>query len=198
MYRLIVKLVIFFFFKQKTAYEMLINDWNSDVCSSYLRRPIEAGRRDVRYTEAGDTDLVHGADAAYGGHRQRARKLRPLPCNRQCRQDRHRRQHLSRPRQRAGCDGHRARCRHPAVLLRPDGRRLETLVARLGGRLRLSGLALRFQGDDGDSGPPDDAVVRWRSTAEERRGAEGYYARPVLHGPAIQSDNTTQKNGGTV
>src|SRR3546814_10873184 len=30
--------VIVFFFKQKTAYEMRISDWSSDVCSSDLRR----------------------------------------------------------------------------------------------------------------------------------------------------------------
>src|SRR3546814_746922 len=29
----------FFFFKQKTAYEMRISDWSSDVCSSYLASP---------------------------------------------------------------------------------------------------------------------------------------------------------------
>src|SRR3546814_5874353 len=29
--------MIFFFFKQKTAYEMRISDWSSDVCSSDLR-----------------------------------------------------------------------------------------------------------------------------------------------------------------
>src|SRR3546814_16859118 len=29
---------VFFFFKQKTAYEMRISDWSSDVCSSDLRR----------------------------------------------------------------------------------------------------------------------------------------------------------------
>src|SRR3546814_11618824 len=29
----------FFFFKQKTAYEMRISDWSSDVCSSDLRDP---------------------------------------------------------------------------------------------------------------------------------------------------------------
>src|SRR3546814_17351203 len=29
----------FFFFKQKTAYEMRISDWSSDVCSSDLHRP---------------------------------------------------------------------------------------------------------------------------------------------------------------
>src|SRR3546814_6579670 len=37
---LIVLLV--FFFKQKTAYEMRISDWSSDVCSSDLRVEIDA------------------------------------------------------------------------------------------------------------------------------------------------------------
>src|SRR3546814_15091023 len=40
--------VFFFFFKQKTAYEMRISDWSSDVCSSDLEfigydRPTLAG-----------------------------------------------------------------------------------------------------------------------------------------------------------
>src|SRR3546814_5003029 len=50
---------LFFFFKQKTAYEMRISDWSSDVCSSDLRpRMLRAlgmeipGRREQR--EAGD------------------------------------------------------------------------------------------------------------------------------------------------
>src|SRR3546814_2277661 len=30
--------VLFFFFKQKTAYEMRISDWSSDVCSSDLMK----------------------------------------------------------------------------------------------------------------------------------------------------------------
>src|SRR3546814_4073083 len=30
---------LFFFFKQKTAYEMRISDWSSDVCSSDLTLP---------------------------------------------------------------------------------------------------------------------------------------------------------------
>src|SRR3546814_8483953 len=30
-------IVVFFFFKQKTAYEMRISDWSSDVCSSDLQ-----------------------------------------------------------------------------------------------------------------------------------------------------------------
>src|SRR3546814_3857140 len=29
---------VFFFFKQKTAYELRISDWSSDVCSSDLRK----------------------------------------------------------------------------------------------------------------------------------------------------------------
>src|SRR3546814_8119249 len=33
----------FFFFKQKTAYEMRISDWSSDVCSSDLC-PLECAR----------------------------------------------------------------------------------------------------------------------------------------------------------
>src|SRR3546814_15800714 len=38
-------LSLFFFFKQKTAYEMRISDWSSDVCSSDLDRAL------VRYLE---------------------------------------------------------------------------------------------------------------------------------------------------
>src|SRR3546814_2569900 len=47
----------FFFFKQKTAYEMRISDWSSDVCSSDLparRAPLAdrtcADRRSRRHT----------------------------------------------------------------------------------------------------------------------------------------------------
>src|SRR3546814_3879959 len=46
-------LLLFFFFKQKTAYEMRISDWSSDVCSSDLQHPwrrirAKAGLDDVR------------------------------------------------------------------------------------------------------------------------------------------------------
>src|SRR3546814_5707508 len=37
-------LSMFFFFKQKTAYDMRISDWSSDVCSSDLRQPDHAIR----------------------------------------------------------------------------------------------------------------------------------------------------------
>src|SRR3546814_3471046 len=36
MWMIYVVIVYFFFFKQKTAYEMRISDWSSDVCSSDL------------------------------------------------------------------------------------------------------------------------------------------------------------------
>src|SRR3546814_12417501 len=38
LYELIDLNMTFYFFKQKTAYEMHISDWNSDVCSSDLSR----------------------------------------------------------------------------------------------------------------------------------------------------------------
>src|SRR3546814_6683255 len=46
---------IFFFFKQKTAYEMRISDWSSDVCSSDLRR-----YRPARRTRLSGTGLRRG------------------------------------------------------------------------------------------------------------------------------------------
>src|SRR3546814_13410159 len=36
--------VVFFFFKQKTAYEMRISDWSSDVCSSDLHLSVSEDR----------------------------------------------------------------------------------------------------------------------------------------------------------
>src|SRR3546814_4268634 len=40
---------VFFFFKQKTAYEMRISDWSSDVCSSDLRqRDLRADPADLQ------------------------------------------------------------------------------------------------------------------------------------------------------
>src|SRR3546814_16008784 len=48
--------ILFFFFKQKTAYEMRISDWSSDVCSSDLRSmPLMAAAAD---------DLLARLDAA--------------------------------------------------------------------------------------------------------------------------------------
>src|SRR3546814_1747759 len=41
--------VFFFFFKQKTAYEMRISDWSSDVCSSDLGGGSGIGRATARH-----------------------------------------------------------------------------------------------------------------------------------------------------
>src|SRR3546814_8891892 len=49
-------MLLVFFFKQKTAYEMRISDWSSDVCSSDLERT-EAEQR-ARYLA--DTDPLTG------------------------------------------------------------------------------------------------------------------------------------------
>src|SRR3546814_7803956 len=54
---------LFFFFKQKTAYEMRISDWSSDVCSSDLLQDSERRQAD---TVAGDQpdQIRAGGDAA--------------------------------------------------------------------------------------------------------------------------------------
>src|SRR3546814_6694767 len=50
---------VFFFFKQKTAYEMRISDWSSDVCSSDLlvTGGIDLGNR-IRNFESEDSSAV--------------------------------------------------------------------------------------------------------------------------------------------
>src|SRR3546814_5428717 len=55
---------VFFFFKQKTAYEMRISDWSSDVCSSDLGVPAGRAVRQVRRDDqfAASPDL-HAGDA---------------------------------------------------------------------------------------------------------------------------------------
>src|SRR3546814_11645468 len=45
---LLYNVFFLFFFKQKTAYEMRISDWSSDVCSSDLSRPARRAWPDSR------------------------------------------------------------------------------------------------------------------------------------------------------
>src|SRR3546814_12255667 len=52
---------VFFFFKQKTAYEMRISDWSSDVCSSDL---LPAGQR-ATGARREDWAIDTGLDVAY-------------------------------------------------------------------------------------------------------------------------------------
>src|SRR3546814_13695367 len=53
--------VVFFFFKQKTAYEMRISDWSSDVCSSDLLRRLAPRDDGCRAVEG---PLAEGAGQA--------------------------------------------------------------------------------------------------------------------------------------
>src|SRR3546814_12403885 len=46
--------IVFFFFKQKTAYEMRISDWSSDVCSSDLNLLPVRTPLDLRHALASD------------------------------------------------------------------------------------------------------------------------------------------------
>src|SRR3546814_7621457 len=61
-----------FFFKQKTAYEMRISDWSSDVCSSDLSRL--AGEDDVGAHHA-TTGRMYGVDSSWRQFRAVAGKL---------------------------------------------------------------------------------------------------------------------------
>src|SRR3546814_4097817 len=56
-------LFVFFFFKQKTAYEMRISDWSSDVCSSDLM------------LQHGQAALAVAARAEQRGDRRRRRRV---------------------------------------------------------------------------------------------------------------------------
>src|SRR3546814_3155908 len=62
--------VFFFFFKQKTAYEMRISEWSSDVCSSDLtideevRKIIEANYATAKSIIVGNLDKLHAMAAA--------------------------------------------------------------------------------------------------------------------------------------
>src|SRR3546814_12238001 len=65
-----MNMLLFFFFKQKTAYEMRISDWSSDVCSSDLAcrsptRPFRNRSRKLHRTGA-DVRSYSGRQGAPG------------------------------------------------------------------------------------------------------------------------------------
>src|SRR3546814_4071634 len=70
------KLYFFFFFKQKTAYEMRISDWSSDVCSSDLLMPAWGRGGSGAAAERGVADVARGRAAACA---QRAVGIRRQP-----------------------------------------------------------------------------------------------------------------------
>src|SRR3546814_3462246 len=49
---------VFFFFKQKTAYEMRISDWSSDVCSSDLAQSADRGAADRGAVDRGAVNRI--------------------------------------------------------------------------------------------------------------------------------------------
>src|SRR3546814_976906 len=55
---------VFFFFKQKTAYEMRISDWSSDVCSSDLRLRVPPYRLPAVEIAAQPRDILGWRSAA--------------------------------------------------------------------------------------------------------------------------------------
>src|SRR3546814_12962016 len=65
--------MVVFFFKQKTAYEMRISDWSSDVCSSDLRE----ARRVERVV--GERGQLHRPDRDAPHQQDRGRPLREEP-----------------------------------------------------------------------------------------------------------------------
>src|SRR3546814_8849676 len=76
-YRLIF--CFFFFFKQKTAYEMRISDWSSDVCSSDLgqcKRRAEIGHGKNIGPQSRNADQQAGRTA---GVRTQRRETLPEP-----------------------------------------------------------------------------------------------------------------------
>src|SRR3546814_1516834 len=74
----------FFFFKQKTAYEMRISDWSSDVCSSDLDRRTRSrtSRPDSRPGAASHPAFPDGAGGTHtdlGGAEPAAAAVRRVP-----------------------------------------------------------------------------------------------------------------------
>src|SRR3546814_20405254 len=74
----------FFFFKQKTAYEMRISDWSSDVCSSDLHAGGNEGTQGARRGDNGGGQLwivsrsqhFRHRNAAHGRRRGRSEERR--------------------------------------------------------------------------------------------------------------------------
>src|SRR3546814_7573710 len=62
----------FFLFKQKTAYDLRISDWSSDVCSSDLMTPDGAGGVTAAWTRRSrlDTGWRDGIDLPLGESRE--------------------------------------------------------------------------------------------------------------------------------
>src|SRR3546814_9903545 len=70
---------VFFFFKQKTAYEMRISDWSSDVCSSDLAHRPLGDLGDLRLDPGIVGQFVDALDGDHGGIHVRDQQLLLAP-----------------------------------------------------------------------------------------------------------------------
>src|SRR3546814_15079870 len=79
MLRVVSRLLEFFFFKQKTAYELRISDWSSDVCSSDLGKPVVAHFRPGVEREPGikpgGERAEHDLERKHDGERDDGRRI---------------------------------------------------------------------------------------------------------------------------
>src|SRR3546814_371904 len=66
-----------FFFKQKTAYEMRISDWSSDVCSSDLGHDGQAEEKNARDFARGEGEEEHARQRQAPGDDHHIRSLPP-------------------------------------------------------------------------------------------------------------------------
>src|SRR3546814_6047521 len=71
----------FFFFKQKTAYEMRISDWSSDVCSSDLVNPMRPSDRRHEPSAGLVADLLAAAKAGLASLEGERDSLLECACN---------------------------------------------------------------------------------------------------------------------
>src|SRR3546814_1051226 len=62
---MVVFVLPFFFFKQKTAYEMRISDWSSDVCSSDLN-PTATVEHEATTSKISDDQLFYAMQRGLG------------------------------------------------------------------------------------------------------------------------------------
>src|SRR3546814_2172057 len=119
-------MVLFFFFKQKPAYEVRISDWSSDVCSSDLRRGILAPLRGLVAGRGAARRAVPPAVLAAAATRGRCARARLS-----------RRPRTRRARHGPGAEGRHAACRdRHAVARRP--RRSEEHTSELQSLMRIS------------------------------------------------------------
>src|SRR3546814_6316938 len=154
-----------FFFKQKTAYEMRISDWSSDVCSSDLDR------------------LVHRRQADALPPRRHALGRRRCPGGAPRRRDRHRRAHHGRRLGRLRDRGHRCRARtRAAQLQRPQGGQGPRRGGRIAGALEPGDRVVITE----------DAVTRGVSMLEAAEVVREVGAEPVLLLPVVDRGGTVE------